>query len=191
MGEVLTLFVATMLNWTILFPIHILWINLVTDAFPALALGMEKAEKDVMKHKPRKANSSIFSDGLGLNMLYQGILEGAITLLVFYAGAKMYSNEAAITMAFVTLGLIQLAHSLNVRSGKKSLFQLGLFSNMYLIGAIALSTLLQIIVILVPFLNGIFRVVPLNWEQWLIVIGASVSIIPIVEIVKLFQRRRA
>lgn len=188
MGEVITLFIATMLNWTILFPIHILWINLVTDAFPALALGMEKAEKDIMKQKPRKSKSSIFSEGLGGNMLYQGVLEGIITLLVFYAGTRMYSNEAAITMAFLTLGLIQLTHSLNVRSGKKSLFQIGLFSNLYLVGAIALSTLLQIIVVLVPFLNSIFRVVPLNIDQWLIVVAASVSIVPIVELVKLIQR---
>lgn len=188
MGEVLTLFIATMLNWTILFPIHILWINLVTDAFPALALGVEKAEKDIMQQKPRKSGNSIFSEGMGAAVLYQGFIEGIITLLVYYFGNRLYSHEVAVTMAFVTLGLIQLTHSMNVRSITKSIFQVGVFANRYLLGAIALSAFLQVIVVLLPFLNDIFRVTPLNIEQWLIVIGSSFAIIPIVELVKVFQR---
>ena len=188
MGEVFTLFLATMLNWTILLPIHILWINLVTDSLPALALGVEKAEKDIMKQKPLKSNTSIFSEGMGFNILYQGFIEGTITLLIYYFATRLYSHEVAVTMAFVTLGLIQLTHSMNVRSTTKSIFQVGVFANKYLLGAIALSAFLQVIVVLVPFLNDIFRVTPLNIEQWLIVIGASLAIIPIVEIVKVFQR---
>jgi len=191
MGEVITLFIATMLNWTILFPIHILWINLVTDAFPALALGVEKAEKDIMKQKPRKSGKSIFSGGLGVNIIYQGIIEGLATLAVYYTGFKLYSRETAVTMAFVTLGLIQLTHSLNVRSATKSVFTLGLFSNMYLIGAIALSGFLQVVVVLVPYLNGIFRVKFLNAQQWLIVVAASLLILPVVELVKFVQRKRS
>ena len=116
MGEVITLFIATILGWTILFPIHILWINLVTDALPAFALGVERAEMDIMKQKPRKSGSSIFSESLGINVIYQGIIEGLITLGVFYVGLKLFSqnsHDIAITMAFVTLGLIQLTHSLN------------------------------------------------------------------------------
>jgi len=189
MGEVLTLFLATMMNWTILFPIHILWINLVTDAFPALALGVEKAEKDIMNQKPRKSNTSIFADRLGFNVIYQGILESLITLVVYYIGFRTYSRETAITMAFVTLGLIQLTHSLNVRSSTKSLFDIGFFTNRHLIGAIIISALLQVVVVLVPFLNSIFRVTPLSLNQWLIVIAASLAIIPIVEAVKFVQNK--
>ncbi len=191
LGEVVTLFAATMLNWTILFPIHILWVNLVTDTLPALALGLEKGEKDAMKQKPRRAKSSFFSDGIGFSIIYQGIFKGMLTLSAYFIGLKLYSEETAITMAFVTLGLIQLTHSLNVRSNTKSLFKLGLFSNMYLIGAIAISSILQIIVIIVPFLNEIFKVRQLNFEQWGIVLAASLSIIPIVELAKAVHSLRA
>ena len=191
LGEVVTLFVATMLNWTILFPIHILWVNLVTDTLPALALGVEKAEKDVMKQKPRRAKSSFFSDGVGFSIVYQGIFKGMLTLTAYFTGRSLYSEEIAVTMAFATLGLIQLTHSLNVRSNTKSLFKLGLFSNMYLIGAIAISALIQVIVIIVPFLNGIFKVRQLNVEQWGIVLAASLAIIPIVEVAKAVHNWRA
>lgn len=184
LGEVVTLFVATMLNWTILFPIHILWVNLVTDTLPALALGVEKSEKDVMKQKPRRTKSSFFSDGVGFSIAYQGIFKGMLTLAAYFIGLTLYSEEIAITMAFATLGLIQLTHSLNVRSNTKSLFRLGLFSNMYLIGAIAISAVLQLIVIVVPFFNEIFKVKQLNMEQWGIVLAASIAIIPIVEVAK-------
>jgi P-type Ca2+ transporter type 2C len=191
LGEVVTLFVATMLNWTILFPIHILWVNLVTDTLPALALGVEKAERDVMKQKPRKANSSFFSDGVGFSIIYHGLFKGSITLAVYYLGFNLYTQEIAMTMAFATLGLIQLTHSLNVRSNTKSLFSLGIFSNLYLIVAIALSAVLQLIVIVVPALSEIFKVKPLNLPQWGIVLCASLLIIPIVEIAKLLHNKRA
>lgn len=190
LGEIVTLFVATMMNWTILFPIHILWVNLVTDTLPALALGVEKAERDVMKQKPRRAKSSFFSDGVGFSIVYQGIFKGMLTLAAYFIGISLYSEEIAVTMAFATLGLIQLTHSLNVRSNTISLFKLGLFSNMYLIGAIAVSALLQVIVIIVPFFNDIFRVTQLNTEQWGIVLAASLAIIAIVEVVKSVHNRR-
>jgi Ca2+-transporting ATPase len=188
MGEVITLFIATLLNWTILYPIHILWINLVTDSFPALALGVEKSEKDIMKKKPRSGNKSFLSEGLGINIIYQGILQGLITLTVYYLGITYYSKGIAVTMAFVTLGLVELAHSFNVRSATKSVFRLGLFTNPYLILAVAFSALLQVAVILIPGLNGIFRVQHLNGTQWAISIIGAIIIIPIVEIVKLIQR---
>jgi len=197
MGEILTLFVATMLNWDILFPIHILWINLVTDALPALALGVEKPEKDIMQQHPRKASSSVFSEGMGFNIIYQGILEALITLGVFFYAAHVYPADTAgrhpvaITMAFLTLGLIQLAHCFNVRSRTKSIFKIGWFTNKYVIAAVATSALLQVIVVLVPAFNGIFRVVSLNLEQWLVVIIASIVIIPLVEIVKFVQNKLA
>jgi Ca2+-transporting ATPase len=186
LGEVVTLFIGTMLNWTVLLPIHILWVNLVTDTFPALALGVERAEQDVMRHKPRRAGTSFFAEGVGMSIIYQGIIKGLITLSVFYIGARLYSPATATTMAFVTLGLIQLAHSLNVRSNTKSLFKLGLFTNMPLIGAISAAAFLQVGVVLVPYLNEIFKVEPLNLFQWLIVIIASLSIIPVVEVGKIF-----
>lgn len=189
MGEIITIFIATMLNWTILLPIHILWINLVTDTFPALALGVEKPERDIMSKKPRESNKSFFSGGFGFNIIYQGILEGGITLVTYYIGLTNFDERTAITMAFVTLGLIQLTHSFNVKAGMKTVAQKGLFSsNIWLLGAIGISALLQIIVIIVPYLNTVFKVELLSPIQWLIVITASFSIIPVVEIVKGIQR---
>lgn len=191
LGEVFTLFVATMLAGIfgdhVLYPIHILWINLITDTMPALALGMEKAEKGIMKKKPRSADASFYSEGVGINIIYQGIIEGALTLTAFLLG-KQYSNETAITMAFAALGLIQLFHSINARSKDQSIFRVGLFSNPYIIGSFVIAAILQLSVIALPFLNGIFRVVPLSAVQWLEVIGVSFAIIPIVELVKLVQR---
>jgi Ca2+-transporting ATPase len=185
LGEILTLFIGTMLGWIVLLPIHILWVNLITDTLPALALGVEKAEKDIMKQKPRKAKASFFSDKVGLNIIVQGMFKGLLTLLAFYLGYTLYSEEVAITMTFMTLGLIQLFHSLNVRSNTQSIFKLGLFTNPALIGAILIGGFLQVIVIFVPFLRELFKVEWLNLEQWAIVLAASLAIIPIVEIGKL------
>jgi Ca2+-transporting ATPase len=186
-GEVITLFVATMLNWSILFPIHILWINFVTDTFPALALGVEKADRDIMARKPVKPDTGIFSGGIGISIIYQGILEGFITLIAYYIGIIYYSSNVAITMAFATLGLIQLVHAFNVRSGFKPAFSIRFASNKYLLLAFLLSAFLQISVIVIPYMNGIFRVIPLNLTQWLIVVAASLSIVPLVELAKALQ----
>ena len=191
LGEVVTLFIGTMLNWTVLLPIHILWVNLVTDTFPALALGMEKAERNVMAQPPRPAGASFFGDGVGTSIIYQGILKGLITLTAYLIGITYYSREVATTMTFATLGLIQLTHSFNVRSNTQSLFRLGIGTNGYLIAANVFSGLLQVSVILIPFLNDLFRVEHLNLTQWAIVIAASLAIIPIVETVKWFGRRKA
>lgn len=190
LGEVFTLFIATMLNWVILYPIHLLWVNLIIDTLPALALGLEKTENGIMRQKPRKSSESFFSNGLGTNIVSQGILKGIITLFAYYLALKLHSPEAAVTTAFATLGLIQLAHALTLRSETKSIFKLGLFSNMYLVGAIALSSILQLTVIAVPFLNGIFMVKQLNFQEWIIVVVASLSIIPIVEVFKFIKTRK-
>ncbi|WPX08600.1 calcium-translocating P-type ATPase, SERCA-type [Anaerocellum danielii] len=187
-GEVVTLFFATLLNWVVLYPIHILWVNLVTDTFPALALGMEKAESDVMKRKPKKTSENIFAGGLGFSILYQGFLKGLITLLVFFIGNKLYGHKTAITMTFMVLSLIQLTHAYNVRSNINSLFKMGVFSNKYLNLAFIASFLLQVVVLLVPPLRELFKLSYLNFSQWTIVIVASLSIIPIVEVVKYFTR---
>lgn len=188
-GEVLTLFIATMLNWSILFPIHILWINLVTDTFPALALGMEEGETDIMKQKPRNSSASIFAEGMGTAILYQGLLQAILTLGAYYTGIRLYSQEIAVTMAFATLGLIQLAHAFNVRSSTKSIIELGPLTNKYLVGATLISAILLVSVIVTPGLNQIFRLTHLNFQQWGIVIGLSLAIVPIVEIVKILARR--
>jgi len=188
LGEVLTLFVATLMNWTILFPIHILWVNLVTDTLPALALGMEPAESGLMKRKPRNLKESFFADGVGISILYQGVAEGLLTLAAFFVGYTGWSPETGITMAFASLALIQLAHSMNARSATESIFKLGFLKNRYLLGAIGIAATLQISVIAIPGLNTIFRVTHLTGVQWVWVAGLSIAIIPIVETVKFFKR---
>ncbi|QSF47728.1 calcium-translocating P-type ATPase, SERCA-type [Paenibacillus tianjinensis] len=188
LGEVLTLFIATMIGWRILEPIHILWINLVTDTLPALALGLEKAGEDVMKRKPRKSSSSIFAGGVGAGIVYQGIIEAALTLLVYYWAHTHYDEDVAVTMAFATLGLLQITHAFNVRSNTKSLFQIGWFTNRFMLGASLISGLLLVLVIIIPGLNEWFGVEHLSGLQWGIVCGAAIAIVVIVEIVKLFLR---
>ncbi len=195
LGEVLTLFIATMLNWDTLLPIHLLWINLVTDTFPAIALGMEPAEKDLMSHKPRGRNSNLFSGGVFSSIIYQGILEAATVLFVYWSAIQWpvhATYEAihsdALTMAFATLGLMQLFHAFNVKSVHQSLFKVGPFRNKSFNWAILLSFFLMMVIIVVPGLNDIFRVAHLDLYQWGIVVGSSFAIIPVVEIVKAIQR---
>lgn len=195
LGEVLTLFIATLLGWDTLLPIHLLWINLVTDTFPAIALGMEPAEKDLMQHKPRGRSSNLFSGGVFSSIIYQGILEAATVLFVYWSAIQWPVHTSygeihsdALTMAFATLGLMQLFHAFNVKSVHQSLFKVGPFRNKSFNWAILLSFVLMMVIIVVPGLNDIFRVAHLDLYQWGIVIGASFAIIPIVEIVKAFQR---
>lgn len=189
-GEVLTLFIATMLNWPILYPIHILWINLVTDTFPALALGVEEGEADIMQQKPRSSSASVFAEGVGTNILYQGVFQALLTLSAYYIGISYYSPQTAVTMAFATLGLIQLAHAFNVRSIKHSIFKLGLLTNEYLLGAAFVSAILMVGVIIIPGLSTFFRVEFLTAEQWGIVLLLAILIIPLVELIKFFSRIR-
>lgn len=195
LGEVLTLFVMTMMGWQILAPVHILWINLVTDTLPAIALGLEPAEKNVMQQLPRDKKSSFLSGGVAGNVIYQGILEGAITLFV-YAMALAFPDHSgsaqihadALTMAFATLGLIQLFHAFNSKSIHGSIFQATTWKNKFFNWAILIAFALLAITIVVPGFNDLFHVSHLNLHQWLIVIGASLSMIVIVEVVKLIQR---
>lgn len=195
LGEVLTLFIATLLNWDTLLPIHLLWINLVTDTFPAIALGMEPAEKDLMEHKPRGRNSNLFSGGVFSSIIYQGILEAATVLFVYWSAIQWPVHTTydaihsdALTMAFATLGLMQLFHAFNVKSVHQSLFKVGPFRNRAFNWAILLSFVLMMVIIVVPGLNDVFRVAHLDLYQWGIVLGSSFAIIPIVEIVKAIQR---
>lgn len=188
-GEIITLFLATLLNWAQpLLPIHILWVNLVTDSLPALALGVDPKENDIMKQKPRDPKASIFAEGLGFRIIYQGIVIGAVTLFAFRYGLSHYGVEIARTMAFAVLGLSQLSHAINVRSERHSVFKEGIFKNKYLILANIVSGLMQISVITIPFLQKIFEVVSLNGQQWILVALLSLSPLIIVELVKLAFR---
>lgn len=195
LGEVLTLFVMTMMGWEILAPVQILWINLVTDTFPAIALGVEPAEPGIMKRKPRGRTSNFLSGGVMSNILYQGFFEGFITLAV-YAYAILnpeHTSQAlihadALTMAYATLGLIQLFHAFNSKSIHQSIFRIGMFKNRIFNWAIILSTLLLTMTIFVPGFNKMFHVTHLDLNQWLIVVIGGFMIVVFTEVVKYIQR---
>ena len=186
-GEVMTMFVATMAGWSILEPIHILWINLVTDVFPAIALGLEEAEADIMNHPPRGKGSNFLSNGVLPSIFYQGFFEGGITLFVFWYATHIanWGNPVGETMAF---GLIQLFHAFNVKSVYKSLGTVGAFKNKMFNYAILVSAVMLLSVMVIPGLTTVFDVAILTAEQWLFVVGAAFSIVPIVEIAKAIMR---
>ena len=189
-GEVMTMFIATMAGWSILEPIHILWINLVTDVFPAIALGLEEAEADIMNHPPRGKGSNFLSNGVLPSIFYQGFFEGGITLFVFWYATHIanWGNPVGETMAFATLGLIQLFHAFNVKSVYKSLGTVGAFKNKLFNYAILLSAAMLLSVMVIPGLTTVFDVATLTAEQWLFVVGSAFSIVPIVEIAKAIMR---
>jgi Ca2+-transporting ATPase len=170
-----------------LIPIQILWVNLVTDGLPALALGLDPAEKDIMQTPPRDPKEGIFSGKMGFNIFSQGIFIGLLSLSAFYIGISFYSLEIARTMAFATLSFSQLAQSLNARSEKFSIFRIGLFTNLYLIMAILISGFLQFLVMIIPSLRVIFKTVWLDLNQWWIVIILSLAPILYVELLKLMK----
>lgn len=196
LGEVLTLFMMTMLNWSIFAPVQILWINLVTDTFPAIALGVEKGEKDIMKKKPRGSKSNFLSNGVGSSIIYQGILEGVLTLGVYWIAINYPFHETsaqihadALTMSYATLGVIQLFHAFNSKSIHGTIFSKETFNNKYFNIAVLASAVLLAMTIFVPAFNSTFHVTTLALEQWGIVLGAGALMIIIVEVVKLFQRK--
>lgn len=191
LGEILTLFTAILLNWNSpLQPIHILWVNLITDSFPALALGVDKTKEDVMNNPPRNPKESIFVKSDKIQLIINGVLIGGITLFAFKLGERLYPDSLihAQTMAFVVLSVSQLFLSLSLRSNTKSAFSLGLFSNKYLVYSILLGIFLQVIIISISFIANIFKVTPLLLYDWIVVI--LVSLIPFVinEILKLFRK---
>lgn len=196
LGEVLTLFMMTMLNWSIFAPVQILWINLVTDTFPAIALGVEKGEKDIMKKKPRGSKSNFLSNGVGPSIIYQGILEGVLTLGVYWIAINYPFHETsaqihadALTMSYATLGVIQLFHAFNSKSIHGTIFSKETFNNKYFNIAVLASAVLLAMTIFVPAFNSTFHVTTLALEQWGIVLGAGALMIIIVEVVKFFQRK--
>lgn len=200
LSEVLSIFIASILNFTILQAPHLLFINLVTDCFPALALGMEKPEADIMRRQPRKKSDGIFSGGLGADCVYQGIIVTVLTLIAFFTGEFLEtgkwifhnipdSNEG-MTMAFFTMSMCEIFHSFNMRSQRGS--SVGMMfkgsHNIYLYLASIASLILTTAVVEIDFLSELFGFAHLNTEAYLISLGLSFLIIPIVEIVKCFQR---
>ena len=186
-GELLTIFIALILGFdSPLLAIHLLWINLVTDSFPAIALGMEKAENDIMNLPPINPRKGIFANGLWKKIFVEGTLIGVLVLIVYYIGFTKYNINVARTMAFVSLGLIELVHSLNVKSNH-SLLKSGLNINIYLVLAFVIGATLQISVVSIASIADVFNSVVLNAEQWKIVFIISLLPLPIVEIPKLFN----
>ena len=197
MSEVISIFVATLLGFTILKPVHLLWINLVTDCFPALALGMEKAEPDIMKRKPRNAKACIFSGGMGVDIAYQGLMVSGLVLLSYFIGHFMESGVWEITnssdgttMAFLTMSMAEIFHSFNMRSQRGSIFRLR-GQNKVLVWAAILTLIATTLVCEVPVLAGAFGFASINFTEYIIAIALGVLVIPIVEIVKLVQRKLA
>lgn len=191
LGEILTLFTAILLNWNSpLQPIHILWVNLITDSFPALALGVDKTKEDVMNNPPRNPKESIFIKSDKIQLIINGVLIGGITLFAFKLGERLYADSLihAQTMAFVVLSVSQLFLSLSLRSNTKSAFSLGIFSNKYLVYSILLGIFLQVIIISISFIANIFKVTPLLLYDWIVVILVSLIPFAINEILKLFRK---
>lgn len=187
-GEILTIFVAMLLGWVApLLPIQLLWVNLVTDSLPAIALGMEPAEENIMERPPRKNTDSLFGDGLGGRILLEGVMIGVLALLAFGIGHVYFDQENGYavgrTMAFAVLSLSQLVHAFNMR-GEGSLGKLPFCSNKWLLMAFVVGATLQCVVIMMPPLAGIFQVVPLNGEQWLLTAALALAPLPLVELEK-------
>ena len=195
LSEVIAIFVATLLGFTILKPVHLLWINLITDSFPAIALGMEGEEADTMKNPPRESKEGIFSRGLGVDVIWQGTMVAIVTIGAYFVGHYMEAGvweiaESAdgMTMAFLTLSMAEMFHSLNMRSRRQSIFKMR-HQNKFLFLAMIASLLLTTAVIFIPPIAEAFEFEPISLTEYFTAMGLAVVVIPIVEIVKFFQRK--
>ena len=188
-GEIITIFAATLLDFPEmpLAPVQLLWLNLVTDSLPALALGVERVEEDVMKRPPRRGDAPLFDRAFTLRLVWQGLMVGGLTLTAYLLGARTGLAQGS-TMAFATLTLCQLVHAFNVRSEDRSLTECGFFSNPAMNRAFLIGLALQLAVLLLPPLQGVFRVVPLTWRQWMAVVALAAAPIPICEVMKGMNR---
>lgn len=187
-GEIVTIFLGLVLGLkSPLLAIQLLWINLVTDSLPAIALGLEKPETDIMDKKPRDSKKGIFADGLWQRIITEGTMLGILTLVAFSVGNYLYDIEVGRTMAFVSLGLLELVHSFNIKS-EESIFKVGLFENKYLMGAFILGVILQIVVVVIPSVAEVFKLVPLTQVQWMYTFGISILPLVIMEIQKAFNK---
>ena len=193
-SEVMSILIATMLSFTILKPAHLLWINLITDSLPALALGLEDAEGNSMKQKPRSAREGVFAGGMDRDIIYQGAMTTALVLTAYFVGEYLETGQwhivasnDGITMAFLTMSMCEIFHSFNMRSRRQSIFTLST-QNKWLWGSGILALLLTTAVIEIPVLAKLFEFVPISWKEYAIAMGLAVLIIPIVEIIKAIQR---
>lgn len=204
LGEVVTMFVALLVGWQAPFiATQLLWINLLTDSLPAVALGMEKGDPDVMKEKPRSPDESFFAGGAGRHALMGGFLIGAITIFSFWYGyyehgytpgaanVPAFVLDYARTMAFMTLVISQLFYALGVRNARKPLYKTGLFSNMYLIGAVVLGVLLQLLVLYIPVLREAFKLQVLDGKGWLVAISLGFIPLSMAEIIKVIGKKKS
>ena len=201
LSEVLSIFTATILGFTILKPVHLLFINLVTDSIPALALGLERPERDIMNRKPRNSKEGVFAGGMGFDVFYQGFLVTILTLAAFFIGEFLetghwqFRNIAecneGMTMAFLTMSMCEIFHSFNMRSQRGSVLGMAFAQkshNWVLYGAMAASLVLTTAIIEIPFLADMFDFVHLDLKAYAISIGLAFLVIPIVEIIKAVQR---
>ena len=197
LSEVITIFTATCLGFTILEAPHLLWINLITDTFPALALGMEPGEEDIMKQPPRSSKAGIFAGGVGVDLIYQGLMVSVLTLTAYFIGAKLdpdvmtwslaVQSNHGITMAFLTMSMAEIFHSINMRSQRGSIFRLKKH-NFWLYGAMIVAIILTAAVIEIPVIANLFGFTVIGWNEYGIAMLLAVLVIPITEIVKLVQR---
>ena len=199
LSEVLGIFLATLMGFTLLKPVHLLFINLITDCFPALALGLEEAEPGSMHRPPRKTTDGIFAGGLGLDVVYQGVLISVITLISYIIGHWIEGGVLEIpkgispdgmTMAFLTMSMCEIFQSFNMRSQRGSIFKLKTH-NKVLWGAMLGSFVLTALILEVPFIANLFGFTPIDWNEYLIAVALAITVIPIVELIKLLQRTAA
>lgn len=195
LAEVLSIFFATLLGFTILEPVHLLWINLITDCFPALALGMEKSESDIMKQAPRDSREGIFAGGMGFDVFFQGLIVTGLVMASYLIGHhyesgvwQFVNSKDGTTMAFLTLSMVEIFHSLNMRSRRGSIFHMS-SHNLFLYGAMITSFVLTSAVIEIPFLARAFEFTPISIPEYLIALGLAIMIVPIMEVVKFVQRK--
>ena len=166
---------------------QLLWLNLITDSFPVLALGMEKEDADIMNRPPVRAEKSLFSKSSIASIAFFGLYITALTIGVYAVGLKLYGNEVATALTFLTISFTELFHAFNIRSERQSIFRCGLFSNKILLATVALGILVNVLLAISPF-AGAFGLVSLGWQHWLVALGLAVSVIPVGEIYKLVLR---
>ena len=195
MSEVLTVFAASAMGFEILTPAHLLWVNMVTDSAPGLALGMEKAEEGLMNRKPRSSDESVFANGAGIDMILQGIFMAALVIGSFFIGdyiqngsinfKDLVANGSAdgMTMAFLTCNFVEMFHAMSMRTQRGNLFKMKTV-NWWLFGALALTTLLTVGVIYIPFFRDLFGFTAVSFKEFAIAFGLAFSVIPVLEIFK-------
>ena len=186
-GEIVTIFIGLLLGMkSPLLAIQLLWVNLVTDSLPAIALGLEPPEKDIMERPPRDAKKSIFADGLFGKIIVEGFMIGLLTIIAFTIGNKYYGLEVGRTMAFISLGMLELIHCFNIKS-EESIFKAGILENKYLVGAFLLGTVLQVGIVFIPSIANVFKLTMLNSTQWIITLLISIVPIIVIEVQKKFN----